>query len=173
MIAWAWQRSAREESNVKVTNCMNATDSEYHYKSFRSTSSVEFVTALCWSTFPCKVSRRGPAHRRRRWCSCLLPGRGRVMWCTMDSSTTTRQTHPTRYWRWAAEAKKSKPNIVYECFPSGRFFVDSQYDCKNQSFFILWSHWRFTLLGASYWKQLLTADCNSLIGTLTLWRCWS
>lgn len=68
-------------------------------RSLRSTCWAEFVMTLCWNMILCKVSQRGPPPHQRRWCSCLSTGRGRVMWSTMGSSTATRQTRQTKYWR--------------------------------------------------------------------------
>lgn len=74
---------------------------------------MESVTAPCWSTLLYKASRRGRPHHRWRWSSCHRRGRGQVMWSSMDASTTTRQTHPTRYWKYV---KSLKPNVLYACF---------------------------------------------------------
>lgn len=71
----------------------------HRLRSLRSTCWAEFVMTLCWNMILCKVSQRGPPPRQQRWCSCLSTGRGRVMWSTMASSTATRQTRQTKYWR--------------------------------------------------------------------------
>ena len=92
------------------------------FQSFRSTCSVEFVTTHCWSMFLCRVSQRGPPLHQQQWCSCRSTGRGRVMWSTMDSSTATRQKHPTRYWRCVTSVKYLR---WYMYFPSRYFSVDS------------------------------------------------
>lgn len=77
-------------------------------QSFRSTWWVEFITTLCWSIVLCKASQRG-LPLRLRWYSYPSSGRGQATWSTMDSSTATRQRHPTRLWRYVTEEKWPKP----------------------------------------------------------------
>lgn len=85
-----WQISSSVLQSDRVLHCL---------RSFRSTCWVGFVMTLCWNTFRCTVSPRGPPPPRQRWCNCLSIGRGRVTWSTTDSCTATRQTRPTKYWR--------------------------------------------------------------------------
>ena len=84
-------------------------------ESSRSTCSVESVTTRCWSTFPCRASVREPPPPRPRWWSCPPTGRARVTWSTTDSSTTTRPTHPTRYWRWVNRESDTGQALDLRC----------------------------------------------------------